>query len=146
MKGFYDWTGLYSGNDNPLKDFQKWVSRAWFKIAGGGNEAHLRAGTNVVESTSDCARYFAYMLKEKGRQNTVPEGFGDAGRFWGVWGYRAEWHGALLSEDEFVTLRRTVRAWERSKGWFADDLGHLSPRHGIYPRKRRLSRGGGYGF
>lgn len=76
---------------------------------------HLHDKT-VQESSSDCGKYFAYALKEKAAQNRVPDGFEHPGRFWGVWGFRPEWAGALLTQEEFVTLRRTFSKWQKSKG------------------------------
>jgi hypothetical protein len=99
-----------------LVDFQRWCSQAWYEVVQSGDAAHLLAGTNVQEAVSDCSRYMAYALKEKDSQNDVPPEFTNPGRFWGIWGFRPEWCGALLTEKEFVSLRRVVSAWSRSKG------------------------------
>jgi hypothetical protein len=95
-------------------------------------------GTQVDVARSDCAGYFAYATagKAKEYQNEVPTHVFDAGRFWGIWRFRPEWAGVLLSRGEFVTLRRTLRAWARSRGryhsrkarllseWYLTDDGH----------------------
>jgi hypothetical protein len=99
-----------------LDEFQQWCSAVWFEIVGSGDLRHLAAGTNVQLAVTDCARYFSYALNEKGYQEQVPAGFVNCGRFWGIWGFRPEWAGALLTEGEYITLRRTARAWSRSKG------------------------------
>jgi hypothetical protein len=135
------------GRKDSLQQFQAWCSEAWasivapWHVAAGGSEQdrdnHLLAGTSVQESSSDCGRYFAYVLKEKEVQNSVPDGFEDPGRFWGIWGFRPEWSGVLLSRDEYVQLRRTIIKWQKSKGFVRDAEGHLWRKAGHYAPKVR---------
>jgi hypothetical protein len=150
-RGVYAWTLQFPGLGDPLAEFRQWCAETWFRVVGSGDVRHLLAGTGVELSTSDCAKYFSYMLKEKGYQNAVPngetvwvEGRGEVvrpvmtnpGRFWGVWGYKSEFKGVLLTRAEFVALNRTLRAWERSKR-FVVEGGHVTLRPGSRKRRRK---------
>ena len=146
-------SGLFldgSGNKESLEQFREWVARSWgavvapWVLANGGTgedmEKHYRSHRHertVMVSTSDCSKYFAYALREKQGQNRVPEGFDNPGRFWGIWGYKPEWSGALLTRAEYVELRRTLVKWQRSKAYVADELGHLTRSANAYTPKAR---------
>jgi hypothetical protein len=105
-----------SGRRDSIDQFRSWCSTNWYEVVGSNDKRHKSAGTNVQLSVSDGARYFAYMLKEKEDQNTVPEGVTNCGRFWGVWGYKVEFDGALLTQEEYETLNRVLCEWERLEG------------------------------
>lgn len=59
----------------------------WFQIVGSGDFNHLKAGTRIEECQSgdQAAGYMAaaYSAK-KSAQKTVPPGFENVGRFWGI--------------------------------------------------------------
>lgn len=108
---------------------RSWVARNWYEVihrydgpAGFGpavpDRFSLSRGTGVEVAKSDCAGYFAYATayKSKEYQNVVPAHVFESGRFWGIWGFRPEWVGALLDRGEFVELRRTLRKWAKSRG------------------------------
>ena len=75
--------GLADGPD--LEVFRREIASWWFGIVGSGNLNHLIVGTGVEVARTDCARYFSYSLKEKGRQDRVPDWLDRPGRIWGVW-------------------------------------------------------------
>lgn len=111
-----------------IDEFRLWLSDAWYGIVGSGDLKHLAAGTQVQVAETDCGRYFAYGVKSTGSkeyQNQVPEGFENVGRFWGAWNVRPEWRGVLISDSDFVDLRRRMCAWSKSRG-------------GYVPRRSRL--------
>lgn len=71
-----------------LRQFRRWLARAWAEVVDHPDveqrRRHLRAGTGA-----DWMRrpHFGYAVKyaSKVEQKRVPEGFGDVGRFWGLW-------------------------------------------------------------
>lgn len=116
--------GLENGPDVSL--FRLQLSRWWYEIVASGNLAHLDVGTNVEVARTDCARYFAYSLKEKGFQDKVPDWLYRPGRIWGVWRKGADPRGVLLSQAEWIELRRTLRKWQRSRGMKSSRRGRFS--------------------
>lgn len=74
--------GVYQVPD----DFRSWLSEAWYKVVGSGDERHLKAGTRVeyLRSYRGAVSYAAkYMDKTV---DDLPEAWGKPGRFWGVVG------------------------------------------------------------
>jgi hypothetical protein len=96
-----------------------WLSRAWYEIAGGGDERHLRAGTNVqrVVSTRQARSYVAKYVAKLPSGETPPW----QGRFWGIIGrqhldtYTVEWQ---LDGYGVARLTRAIRhlVSSRSRG------------------------------
>ncbi len=78
---------------------KEWVSKRWYEIVGSEDDRHLRAGTRVELLHSGKAGTVAYASKYavKMEQKTVPEGYENVGRFWGVYGRRT-----VLSATTFV--------------------------------------------
>jgi hypothetical protein len=103
-----------------LRVVRKWVAEAWFDIVKSGDTRHLSAGTQVDPMDRPPIAYFAchgqHGRDKKGYQNEIPEGFKNAGRFWGLWNLAPMWEEELLTATEFVQARRIMRAWARSKG------------------------------
>lgn len=63
------------------------LSRAWFRIVASSDPRHLRAGTKIeaLRFPDDPGRYAA-RYAGKCEQKAVPEGYGNVGRFWGLFG------------------------------------------------------------
>lgn len=82
---------------NPSKE---WVSKKWFDICNTEDERHLRAGTRteVLRGGRGATMAYASKYAAKSAQKTVPAGFENVGRFWGVSGRRD-----CLSADTYVT-------------------------------------------
>lgn len=66
--------------------FREWLSHAWYRVVGSGDERHLRAGTRT-ELPRHARALESYCTKYVGKP---VEGTGHVGRYWGVW------HGSLL--------------------------------------------------
>jgi hypothetical protein len=88
---------------------------------------HRSASADYAEGlrASDPKRVAAYFLKhsllrDKEYQHLVPaawRGEGDGpGRFWGYWGLARADLATRITPDEAITLARTMRRWQRSKG------------------------------
>jgi len=109
----------------------KWVAQAWNDIVAPGDEAHLKAGTEVraVRSWRGVASYAAkYMTKTNDKDDGyVPQ----MGRLWGVWNLQKchivvdtvvltleEFHKArrLFAKYRSVTGRRLYRPGLRYQG------------------------------
>ena len=73
------------GIDEPLDDFRQWLSRSWYESVASGDEKHLRAGTNAIQ-TEPGKGTMIYMAKEVGKtKQAVAAGYPDGiGRWWGV--------------------------------------------------------------
>ena len=76
---------LLYGVEEALRDFQTWLSRSWYDSVASGDEKHLRAGTNAIQTTPGKGT-MVYMAKEVGKTKQAiaadyPEGIG---RWWGV--------------------------------------------------------------
>lgn len=63
---------------------RRWLSRAWYEIAGDGDERNLRAGTQVVRADSP-RKALSYAAKYCAKISTGATGE-HSGRFWGVVG------------------------------------------------------------
>jgi len=79
---------------------RQWISRRWYEIVNSEDERHLHAGTNVERLRSGRGGTLSYASKyaAKLEQKTVPSGYENVGRFWGVTGRRA-----VMSADVFVS-------------------------------------------
>jgi hypothetical protein len=120
-----------------------WVSRAWWEVVGSKDRDHLKAGTKVkrVESWRQAVGYLsAYAGKVE--QKTIPEGFTNMGRFWGVKG-RKRWPtteaGGELPATAFFPVKRVLRSWlkrktgrrDRFDTWWKGLTVYLSSREGF---------------
>lgn len=73
---------LWRPADLNLKEFQEWLSKAWYEVVDSGQPDHLAAGTSVevMRSWRGVMSYSAkYIAKED--KSALPEG---VGRLWGV--------------------------------------------------------------
>ncbi len=98
-----------------------WVSRVWWEVVGSGDADHRKSGTRVapVESWKKAVGYLA-AYAGKAEQKTIPVGFENMGRFWGVKG-RKNWcitrATGSIPARAFYPLKRVVRGWlERKTG------------------------------
>ena len=68
-----------------------WVAATWYRIVNSEDLRHLRAGTRVEGLRAGRSGSIAYAMKyaAKSEQKTVPDGYENVGRFWGVSGLRA---------------------------------------------------------
>lgn len=105
----------------PMVEVRRWTAGAWFRIVGSGDVRHLQAGTQLDVMQKPPTAYFSshgqHGRDMKGYQNEVPEGYEDAGRFWGFWNLSPEWVDQELGYDEFVQARRMMRAWAKANGY-----------------------------
>jgi len=105
----------------PIEVVRRWISATWYRIVNSGDERHLRAGTQVEPMIHPPVAYFSshgiHGRDKKGYQNEIPEGYENAGRFWGFWNLAPEWVEHELDRDEFVQARRMMRAWARANGY-----------------------------
>lgn len=90
-----------------------WLAQTWYRIVGGTQEAHLKAGTRVERAREShaAAAYAAksYLVKAA----KLPPGWENVGRWWGVIG-RADLPvshvaTAVILRPELVKLRRLAR-------------------------------------
>lgn len=96
---------------------QAWSAEAWYRIAGAGDERHLRQHRKREHcKRADGPRGLGvYLRKEitKGRQKELPQWLIDAsegaGLWWGIWGFDPAINERAISDDEFQTLRRLTR-------------------------------------
>lgn len=90
---------------NPSKE---WVSKKWYEICNTEDERHLRAGTRTELLRSGRRGTMAYASKYAAKlaQKSVPEGYENVGRFWGVTGVRA-----VLAADTYVTQDELKDEW-----------------------------------
>lgn len=78
---------------------KEWVSRRWYEIVGSEDKRHLYAGTRTefIRSRHSGTISYASKYAAKQEQKVIPEGYENAGRFWGVTGGRE-----VLSASTFV--------------------------------------------
>jgi hypothetical protein len=99
---------------------QKWLSETWYRIVGSGDPRHLVAGTQCEQMLQPPTAYFSshgqHGRDKKGYQNEVPDGYENAGRFWGFWNLAPEWVEHDLSLDEYIWARRIMRKWAKANG------------------------------
>jgi hypothetical protein len=110
-----------------LIQFKAWLSEAWFRVVGSGDEKHERAGTNVTQcrSWNGIASYAAKYMQKDVKVPTDPE-TGEplpVGRFWGC--HRLECLGIEFQEEELTmrgayairrAMRKLIGAALRAKG------------------------------
>lgn len=77
-----------------------WCSKRWYEIVNSEDLRHLHAGTRCETLARGRAGTISYASKyaAKQEQKTVPVGFENVGRFWGVYGCRI-----TLAADTFVS-------------------------------------------
>lgn len=78
-----------------------WCSRRWYNIVNSEDLRHLHAGTRCEKLARGRAGTISYASKyaAKQEQKTVPNGFENVGRFWGVYGCRV-----TMAADTFVSV------------------------------------------
>lgn len=103
---------LLVDRETRVGDVRRWVRVAWWDIVGSRDPAHLMAGTQVdrAASSGGFGAYFAGYARRKSKeyQHELPEGWGGAGRWWGLWGLAPEWIQSEISFDEYIPLRRVL--------------------------------------
>lgn len=123
--------------------FKLWTSRAWWECVGSNDPDHLKAGTKVarVNSWGQAVGYLA-AYAGKVEQKTIPEGFTNMGRFWGVKG-RKRWPttkaSGVLPASSFFAVKRVLRSWVKRKTgrrdrfdtWWKGTTVYLSSREGF---------------
>jgi hypothetical protein len=95
------------------------MAQCWVGVVGSSSKAHRRHGVKVEEWIGNPGRYVAaYTVRDsrKEYQHRVPAGWQHPGRFWGMWGLRAERAVSDLELGRYVGLRRTLRRYQRSRG------------------------------
>jgi hypothetical protein len=97
-------------SEEAMEELREWVSQAWYEVVGSKNPKHLASGTNVQSVWGNIAGYFAkYVSKGKDYQHQVPEAWGTAGRWWGVWGLRPDWQEITVPVEDWMRARRVFR-------------------------------------
>lgn len=111
--------------------FRRWLSAAWYRIVGSGDERHLRAGTRT-ELPRHARALESYCTKYVGKP---VEATGHVGRYWGVW------HAKLLPVElgimslsllEHTRAARTLRRLLRHRAH------KRSARHAFMPQCEAL--------
>jgi len=79
---------------------KEWNASTWARIVGSEDEYHAKCGTRIESIRSGRAGMASYVAKyaAKSEQKTVPIGYENVGRFWGVYGRRS-----TLSASTFVS-------------------------------------------
>lgn len=107
-------------DDAELAQLQAFASTAWYEVVGSGDLRHLAAGTQV-KLVTDIGGVGRYLVNEIGkqRQKQLPDYASrtGAGRWWGVWRMPREEVEVVVTPQEFVRVRRIVRALGRRKGY-----------------------------
>ena len=102
------------------RDMWTWALDAWDGVVCSGDPVHKRYGVDVRPcffggATVNANRVADYFWRESGKygQKTVPDGFENVGRFWGVWGKKSGFKPVLyereVTADQFIAIRRQVR-------------------------------------
>lgn len=83
------------------KTSNNWVAATWYRIVNSEDVRHLQAGTRTEFLRSGRAGTISYASKYaiKQAQKTVPDGYENVGRFWGVSGRRG-----VMSAATFVSV------------------------------------------
>jgi hypothetical protein len=129
-------------------EFGEWLLEAWAGSVGTAGEVgtHERFGGDVAPffwgeamtqaqaGEVDWGRIAGYLWRESGKwgQKTVPEGFADPGRWWGLWGVRSTVSEAAVSEAVAMEFRRVCRGLLRARAATARRAG----RHVRVPEPR----------
>jgi len=102
---------------------KKFLSQVWYEIVGSGSIKHLLSGTNVTSVKAGKKGMINYARKyaAKQAQKTIPEGFLNFGRFWGISGERGVEAVTLPLDD----LSELVDDWEDKLMLFSDYVGKL---------------------
>lgn len=91
-----------------------WVSETWYRIVDSEDIRHLHAGTRTEKLRTGRAGTISYASKyaAKLEQKTVPAGYENVGRFWGVYGCRFYMAAATFISINSSTDRRVVKVQE----------------------------------
>lgn len=107
-------------------EVQRYLSEAWFELAGYGDSRHLAGGVVIKwdrlmgwsvlpggapegerrvtrDSPGNIAKYMAKHQGKEG-QKECPADFGNPGRWWGFWGLKPVWHDREVGEDAYRRL------------------------------------------
>lgn len=126
-----------------LRDFESWIRHAWADVVGhpdpGEKSKHERSGVDISYTSAEkgntarraavyFAKYGSYSKKE--HQNTVPEGWENVGRFWGVWGLEAVREEVTVSGDFITKASRILRRLGRRRIAYRKPSGRRTHRRG----------------
>ena len=112
----------------------KWLRERWSEIVGSSDPDHFSAGTHIdkIRNRDRIINYMVnYMASDD--ETTVPEGFENVGRFWGI-------KRGLLEYAEFnktVPLCQGMRMMRLCKRWYRAELRSW----GIYKWRPRWGKG-----
>jgi hypothetical protein len=90
---------------------KEWVASTWYRIVNSEDKRHFNAGTRTEFLKAGRAGTVSYAAKyaAKNEQKSVPEGYEDVGRFWGVSGRRA-----TMAASTFVNSTEATELATRS--------------------------------
>lgn len=102
---------------------RKWLSRRWYDICGTEDPRHLAAGTNVEALKSGRHGTCSYAAKyaAKSEQKIIPDDIKNAGRFWGVSGFKRCMAADTTIELEYTGVPRVKLATNNLK-WALSDF------------------------
>lgn len=111
------WLGIPTGAS--FAAFKTAISDAWVGAVGSSSLEHERHGAKVEAWIGNPATYVKSYLRKnpaKEYQHQVPEGYENAGRFWGAWNIKAERETVAIPVETYLRLRRTMAGYERAAG------------------------------
>jgi hypothetical protein len=116
MPAGWQWSRA-DGSRMSVADLRHFSAQAWFEIAGGGDEKHLRwhhrpLSFQVMKSWRGVSSYGAKYIGKV----IDHEAWGDPGRFWGIIGRRflpRDLVEQSLQGRQLVVLRRACFAWHK---------------------------------
>jgi hypothetical protein len=101
----------------PIRELRRFISTAWYEVAGKISEGHLRTGTRV-EAAKKWKQATSYVERYLAKPEEFPEGL-KTGRIWGVWNEQllpVRWETAEVSLQDAYRIRRVYRKLARRKG------------------------------
>jgi len=92
-----------------------WLSSRWYEICGTDDDRHFRAGTRIEILRRGRAGTVSYASKYAAKlaQKSVPEGYENVGRFWGIRGCRGVVVAATTVRPSEMLNPETSHAIER---------------------------------
>ncbi|MEO6788383.1 MAG: hypothetical protein ABI318_19845, partial [Chthoniobacteraceae bacterium] len=98
----------------------EWIARAWWETVGSNDPDHLAAGTSIERAKSARGVQAYCSKKYMGKEVTLPDGWENVGRWWGILGRKKLPHAPRLRctvcKAQAFKFRRLVRRFFRSKG------------------------------
>lgn len=81
---------------------KEWIADAWYSIVKSNDPRHQVAGTRIEAIHSGRRGTISYASKyaSKFDQKTVPKGYSNCGRFWGIHGNRTTVEATILVKDK----------------------------------------------